>query len=99
KAENEIQELLKTYSSDNDEVSLNENEKAVADSMFGGDKYVGEIIMSAKLLYPPPVEANKEKQKIVDEAQPSAIATSAVAITAFAVMTNNLVKIIAYDAG
>ncbi|CAG8486010.1 16672_t:CDS:10 [Dentiscutata erythropus] len=68
KAENEIQELLKTYSSDNfDEFFSDENEKAVADSMFAGDKYVGEIIMSAKLLYPPPVEANKEKQKIVDD--------------------------------
>ncbi|RIB19311.1 hypothetical protein C2G38_2245223 [Gigaspora rosea] len=66
RAENEIQELLKTYSSDNGEFPLNETEKAVADSMFGGDKYVGEIIMSAKLLFPPPIEANKEKQKIVD---------------------------------
>ncbi|CAG8552231.1 37_t:CDS:10 [Gigaspora margarita] len=66
RAENEIQELLKAYSSVNGEFPLNETEKAVADSMFGGDKYVGDIIMSAKLLFPPPIEANKEKQKIVD---------------------------------
>ncbi|CAG8549828.1 15913_t:CDS:2 [Cetraspora pellucida] len=73
RAENEIQELLKPYFSNNDESPSNESEKSTADSMFSGDKHVGEIIMSAKLLFPPPIETDKEdkedkeNQKIVDD--------------------------------
>ncbi|CAG8614099.1 10560_t:CDS:10 [Funneliformis caledonium] len=49
-----LQERVKNYFLKNHEFQLDKFERAVNESMFGGDKYVGEIIMNAKLLFPPP---------------------------------------------
>ncbi|CAI2185247.1 9213_t:CDS:10 [Funneliformis geosporum] len=49
-----LQERAKNYFLKNHEFQLEKFEKAVNESMFGGDKYVGEIIMNSKLLFPPP---------------------------------------------
>ncbi|RGB36839.1 hypothetical protein C1646_813754 [Rhizophagus diaphanus] len=57
KTEKELQERVKTYFLNDREFQLEEFEKAVNESMFGGDKYVGEIIMNAKLLFPPPLSS------------------------------------------
>ncbi|GBC03975.1 hypothetical protein RclHR1_05430005 [Rhizophagus clarus] len=55
RTEKELQERVKAYFLNDSEFQLEEFEKAVNESMFGGDKYVGEIIMNAKLLFPPPL--------------------------------------------
>ncbi|CAG8445703.1 7212_t:CDS:2 [Acaulospora colombiana] len=62
KAEQELQSRIRKHLSDGQEFPLEESEKAVSDAMFGGDKYVAEIIMSAKLLFPPPVVMDPEKR-------------------------------------
>ncbi|CAG8505409.1 9158_t:CDS:10 [Acaulospora morrowiae] len=62
KAERDLQDRIRRFLSNGQDFPLEESEKAVSDAMFGGDKYVAEIIMSAKLLLPPPVVMDPEKR-------------------------------------
>ncbi|RIA90987.1 hypothetical protein C1645_768612 [Glomus cerebriforme] len=76
RTERELQERVKNYFLKDSEFQLEEFEKAVNESMFGGDKYVGEIIMNAKLLFPPPLsnlpskistDPSKKKSEVPNE--------------------------------
>ncbi|RHZ89459.1 hypothetical protein Glove_14g26 [Diversispora epigaea] len=62
KTEKILQDRIKKYK----EFPLEECEKVISDSILAGDKYVGEIIMSAKLLFPPPPQIDGIDTEQVD---------------------------------